>query len=356
MTFDFAEMKNHQIFRPNHLKDYSPGSTWLLERIVTKLSFCENVILAAPHGWGKENFVRQAAFLLTEKNKDFQVCFLDLFNISTKEEFLIQFSDKILRLGNPQLRQKLQSIAQGDEILTLPHLISTRQKVKVLICIGNFQNITRFKDSLPLQKAIRAKWRSQSNCAFFFYGNRHQELTNLFRTPGSPLSRFGRLYTKKTSRIYEIETTIKKQFFDTDKRITPEAAKLIAVKANQHPFYTELLVRNSWFRTDYNCTVQIVNEVFTDLVLQFRYYFQYIIDNLTNKQLYYLKAVLDHAYKICSAYNLEHFQLGRSSNVARVRESLIRKEIIEVIGKEVIILDPLLEHWLVHSFFRTSHG
>ena len=56
---------NYKISGPQIIQGYDTGYTWLLDRITAKLSRCENVILAAPHGWGKKNFAYQAAFFQT---------------------------------------------------------------------------------------------------------------------------------------------------------------------------------------------------------------------------------------------------------------------------------------------------
>ena len=82
-------------------------------------------------------------------------------------------------------------------------------------------------------------------------------------------------------------------FFYTD-----ELSGLIADKMKNHPYYTQQLSQQVWFRTpDSGCTQKNVEETFNSLIDQLSLLFANIIDTLTSKQINFLLAVADGVVK-----------------------------------------------------------
>jgi len=48
---------------------------------------------------------------------------------------------------------------------------------------------------------------------------------------------------------------------------------------------------------------------------------------------------------------LQTYDLGTSANVVRLKDSLVNKEIIDVNGGKVELLDPVFTHWLKTRYF-----
>ncbi|MEN8157222.1 MAG: hypothetical protein ABFS10_09730 [Bacteroidota bacterium] len=329
---------------------YSTGHTLLRDQIIAKLSSDQNVILAAPRGYGRRSMVHEIAFRLTEKESNFHICFISLRNVFSKSDFLKLFTDKVLQIASPKEVKLLRKRFSKDDLFKLPSHLANRKKIKILICIGEIQNIARFENPLQFQKELRILWKEQKNCVYLFHGNNWHTIWDIFQTPGKPLSPFGRVNILKMPKLDQLESTIKRQFFDTGKRITPKAIRQIITSTDQHPYYTDLLINLSWWRTAFVCDEQIVKESFEALLHQFNYHFLHITDQLTWKQLHYLKAVLENFEGICSAQNLEKYKLGSSSNVTRIKKSLKKREMIWFFGKEVYFTDPLFRIWLTDFF------
>ncbi len=115
-----------------------------------------------------------------------------------------------------------------------------------------------------------------------------------------------------------------------------------------------LLSWHSRIRTKSICNHQIVEDALEHLILQFSLQYQILTNSLTIKQLSYLEALLSVDEKLCSRDNLKKYNLGTSANVARLRNRLKNKEIIETVFEETIILDPFYRHWLRAYYFKLS--
>lgn len=80
--------------------------------------------------------------------------------------------------------------------------------------------------------------------------------------------------------------------------------------------------------------------------------FTWTVNNLTTFQLSLLKAIIDGNKKFSSADIIKKYHLNSSANVKRLKDALMKKEIITFNDlDEPIILDPLFEHWIKEEFF-----
>ena len=83
--------------------------------------------------------------------------------------------------------------------------------------------------------------------------------------------------------------------------------------------------------------------------------YQRIMDDLTSFQIRFLKAVLDGVVKFSTTDVIEKYALNSSANVKRVKDALMKKEVIFYNDKdEAEIMDPLFEYWLRQFYFGVS--
>jgi len=127
---------------------------------------------------------------------------------------------------------------------------------------------------------------------------------------------------------------------------------LIADLAECHPYYVQQLAQQSWFRTTNTCTPEIVLEALQGIVAQLSLLFQSKTDELTNSQLNFLKALIDGVEQFSSKETLNEYKIGTSANVLRVKNSLENKEIIDIQGNKISLLDPMYKNWLTTCFFQ----
>ena len=81
--------------------------------------------------------------------------------------------------------------------------------------------------------------------------------------------------------------------------------------------------------------------------------FNAIMDDLTGFQERMLKAVLDGNVKFSTTEVIEKYRLNSSANVKRLKDALMKKEVISFNEKdEPSVQDPLFEYWLRRYYFN----
>ena len=78
-----------------------------------------------------------------------------------------------------------------------------------------------------------------------------------------------------------------------------------------------------------------------------------MVNDLTDHQLSFMRAVLDGVVKFSASDVIEKYRLNSSANVRRVKDALKKKEIITFNEKdEPVIQDPLFEYWITKTYFE----
>lgn len=96
----------------------------------------------------------------------------------------------------------------------------------------------------------------------------------------------------------------------------------------------------------------ILTEALSTIISIHRPEFQKIISDLTDYQLNFVKAVLDGVVKTSASDVIERYGFNSSANVKRLKDALMKKEIVSFNAKdEPYIIDPLFEHWLRNYYF-----
>lgn len=332
--------------------DRFTGRERITDQLVTRLSSLQNTTLISPVGWGKKSLVNRVGEVISMKNYDFRICYIDLQDIYSEAAFLKTYlaalhyvSASIFMVGGQQ-QWKL------EDILDLPEYIAIRDRVKLVICIGNFHKILYFTDPQSFQKKLKSRMLLHDHCTYCIFGNQKQISSNLLDSPNKLLPSVSKVFRLPRIPFNQWTIFIQKRFRETRKKIPEEVAAEITSRANCLPHFVQLLSWHAWFRTKYTCTSKIIDQAIDHLALHSNNHYQCISDNLTEKQISYLKALIIDNEKLCSHETLEKFRLSSSAHVSRLRSSLINKEIIYSDYAGVLLLDPIYGYWLQNYLFR----
>ncbi len=80
--------------------------------------------------------------------------------------------------------------------------------------------------------------------------------------------------------------------------------------------------------------------------------FQTITDELSNTQINFLKALVMDVKMLSAKSTIKTFDLGSSANVSRIKKTLKNKEIIDEVGHDIELLDPIHKNWLKKKYFK----
>ena len=79
-----------------------------------------------------------------------------------------------------------------------------------------------------------------------------------------------------------------------------------------------------------------------------------MMSDLTTFQVNLLHAVIDGYTKFSTAEVIRKYGLNSSANVRRLKDALMKKEILTFEGQDErpVLLDPLFEYWLRNTYFK----
>ena len=342
-----------------------------------------NTVIISPRRWGKTSLVNKCAKLLSEENKNTQVCQVDIFNCRTEEQFYTAYANALMRVSTSAWEEfvagvkkylsrmaPIVSLSEGsqsyelsfgigfkdnrlsyDEILDLPQQIAKDKGKKIIVCIDEFQNINEYEDSLAFQRKLRAHWQTHTSVCYCLYGSKRHMLLSIFNDYSMPFYKFGDILFLQKIERKDWVAFISQRFADTGKQISDELSGMIADKMKNHPYYTQQLSQQTWLRTSKDCSEAIVNEAFNSLIGQLSLLFTNIIDSLTSRQISFLIAVADGVVNFSSKDILKHYQLGTSANIKNLKKATLEKDLIDILpGNTIEIQDPAFEYWLKNVY------
>ncbi len=354
-----------------------------LNRLTRNFTMLVNTILISPRRWGKSSLVAKAAKMALKTDNDIRFCFIDAYNVRTEEQFYQLLATEVLKVSSTGLEIMMENAKafmgkfiprfsfspdnqnevslsldwrevkkQPDDILNMAEKIAAKNKWKFIICIDEFQNIATFDDQVAFQKKLRAHWQKHQHVSYCLYGSKRHMLMEVFTSSSMPFYKFGELIFLEKIKKEDWIKFIVKRFKSTGKSISGLEAGLVAELADCHPYYVQQLALQSWLRTSDRCSEEIIHKAHESIIDQIGLLFQSRTEELTNYQVNLLKALLEGEKQFSSKDNLDKYDLGTSPNVARIKKALESKEIIDLSGDEIIMLDPMYKSWLETRYFK----
>jgi len=176
-------------------------------------------------------------------------------------------------------------------------------------------------------------------------------MTEVFASSSMPFYKFADIFFLQKIKVDDWIPFIQKRFKETGKKISPEIARFVAESVQCHPHYVQQLAQLTWFRTKRVCRQQQAQDALTGLLMQLSMLFQSATDGLTRSQESFLRSLIEKEEKPSSKKAVAKYGFGTSGNVSRVKEALLNKEVIDILGKKIDFLDPLYEMWLKRYYF-----
>lgn len=338
-----------------------------------------NTIIISPRRIGKTSLVKKAKSSVTDPNV--KVIFMDIYDcrseydflnrfasvlmketagqseriIETLKEFLIRLTPKISFSPDPNTDFSLSlgitpQNYQPEEILNLPEVIAQKRGIRLVICIDEFQQIGEFPDSLTFQKRMRGIWQHQQNVAYCMFGSKKHMMTKIFQNKRMPFYQFGEITFLNKIPSNEWVPFIIERFTKKGKTISEEYAEKICKTVDCHSSYVQQLAWNVLLETDTEVNETCFQEGINAIIEQNSGLFTSQIEGLTTYQMNFLRAVCaGHHSDFTSKAMNSIFDLGAKSNVSRIKTTLIDKELIDSVKKEIYIADPVFQLWFTKN-------
>ena len=352
-------------------------------RLVTNFKALINTILISPRRWGKSSLVHKAADIAEKEDPGLRICMVDLFNVRTEEQFYVtlaqsiiastatkweealanatrflsRFVPKVSLAGDPMseitVDLNMEELRRSpDEILDLAEKIAGEKRIRIMVCVDEFQNIANFNDSLAFQRKLRAHWQQHQNVSYCLYGSKRHMMLEVFTDYSMPFYKFGDMLFLDKIKTPEWVDFISRRFKETGKYIDEDTCKEIISLTDNHPYYVQQLSQQVWLRTESMATLETVREAHSDIVAQLSLMFDNVTQTLTNGQLCLLKAMSAGEKNISSKAVMDKYHLSSPTMISRARKALVERDILDYISGVYSFQDPIYAYWLKKEYFR----
>ena len=351
------------------------------KRLSANLTHGINTVLISPRRWGKTSLVKKVMGEMD--NREIIPVFIDVFQCKSEYEFYHAFATAVVRQTSSKLDEWVETVKMflanispkfsfGSDpmndftlsfewspkddteldILQLPEKIAQNKGVRIVVCIDEFQQVADFSDSLKFQKKLRSVWQHQQNVTYCMFGSKKHLMENIFNDKGMPFYKFGDMMFLKKIPTDEWVAFICAKFRETGKVISEEQATRICEATENLSSYVQHLAWVVWYKSDKVVANKDVSDAIDDLLEQNKVFFQREVEQLSEHQLNFLRAL---ANGVTSGFSrkdvIKKYRLESSANIQSVKKALLKKDLIDIDGQELSFNDSLFKLWLKRQQF-----
>jgi hypothetical protein len=356
-----------------------------IKKLTNNLVSGINTTIISPRRWGKSSLVEKVTAAIARKNRNTKVVLIDLFSVSSEQEFLEALARETIRASSSKWQEWMSAgknffraitpklsvgidpqsdFALGfdwkelkknaDEVLNLPETIARKKKIKFIICLDEFQNLSLFSEANSFEKKLRANWQRHNLTTYCLYGSKRHMMTHIFNSPSRPFYRFGDIMMLPKIEAGKWRSFIMRGFLKSGKKIEDPVAEAIPRLMKNHSWYVQQLAHYTWNLTQKKATLTELNLAIAELINANSPLYQREIEIISTTQLYLLKAVCNGETKFTSAAVMREYSLGTPRNVSKNKSILINNDLIHETDGRFEFLDPAFELWFRKQYFNQS--
>ncbi|MCQ2147530.1 MAG: hypothetical protein MJZ16_08445 [Bacteroidales bacterium] len=347
----------------------------------------ENVsIYEAPRS-GKRSVIQQTLFNMRVAGKPFIIGEFNVFNIRCISDFLIRLVTTAIRttsttqdeykriiethLDGTSFEFDQKHFSETGEIVVLrgeptvndihaatrlPYLLSAEKSTPIIIIINEFQNVDLTEDGDKVYKAMEEVLKEMQKtpmpkASYLFSGSEVNAMKSIFE---------GRKYFYRQVEHFQLRPIETKEFGDHITRSFLSGGKVldrdllagVCKLFRNHPGYINQFVSLCDYMSKGFITEPVLLDALDTIIAINEPRFKAIMNDMTTYQVSLLKAVLDGYSKFSASEVITKYGLNSSANVKRLKEALMKKEVITFDENDIPqIIDPLFEHWVSKYYF-----
>ena len=346
----------------------------------------ENVLLMEPPKSGKTSLIQQALFSMRMSGKPFTVGQFSALNTRTPEAFLLKLGGTVLKMAGSSpaeyasLAQKYlggthfvfdpDAFANQGQILSLswsldpddiramlrfPYVLARESGSRLILIVDEFQSLTRLENPDIILHALDQCMREMQGNTLFSWvicGSGVNAMKGIFQ---SSLLFHRQLERVCLSPVGEREMTdhVHKGFLSSGKVVEKELLQGAC----------RLFRGNLWYINHFASICDSMSkgyilepalvEALSHLISIHEPRFNATMADLTGHQVNFLRALVDGVTRFSAADVISKYGLNSSANVKRVKDALMKKEVLLFDENDnAQIIDPLFEYWLRKYFFE----
>ncbi len=314
----------------------------------------QNICMYEPPKSGKMSIIKEAINRAETKSGPVQVVYINLFNTRQLGDFLTLLVEEIQKV----LPDFAPVMKLGEILQTLKEVSKTSEK-RIIIIIDEFHSLLRLDEHDKIFKIMESNFDevnfdSSSSVNFILISSMVNAMKYIFEE----VKYFHRKIHKislSTIEEYDAIEYIIRGFTPSGKVIERSLATQIYQMYQGNIWYINhhSAVCNSLTKGYVNDTV--VAQAHKSILSIHEPKYISRMYNLSNYQISLLKAIVEGNTKFSSEETMLQYKLSSSANIKRIKEALLKKEIITFDSRnEPKIQDPLFEHWLKNKYFENK--
>lgn len=350
-----------------------------------------HVALIAPPKSGKTSLIQAALMKIRVSGRQFMVGEFNLLSVRDTKAFLLRLGSTVMRafavspdeyaalagkyLSDTHFVFDERAFQNRDEVVSLswdldegdiramlefPYRIAYDKGIDLYLVMEEFQSILHIGESDRILRMMKEVMEShareesplQGKLTMIFSGSQFNAMTGIFY--GSPY--FFRLVERITpSQISEkdIIDYLHKGFLMTGKDIDMTLLHGVCRLFRGHMWYINHFAAICDSLSRGYLVESTLLEGLQNMISIHEARFTAIMHDLTTFQVSLLRAILDGNTRFSSSEIINGYHLNSSANVNRLKEALMKKEIIRFTDKdEPVVIDPLFEYWVRKYYFE----
>ena len=346
------------------------------KRLAANLTHGINTVLISPRRWGKTSLVKKV--ISETSSDDLKFVFIDVFQCKSEFDFCKHFANEVIKQTSSKIDEWVEMVKNflsnispkfsfgsdpmndfsisfewnpnsetTESILALPEKIAIKRNKRIVVCLDEFQQIADFADSASFQKRLRTAWQHQQHATYCMFGSKKHLMEYIFNDKSMPFYKFGDMMFLKKIPTEDWVKYICQQFHSSGKTISEAQATKICDLTENLSSYVQHLSWIVWYKAEKVVSDRDIDAALDDILEQNRAFFQREIEQLTELQLNFLKAL---ANGVTSGFSrkdvIKKYRMESTANVQSVKKALLKKDLIYLDGTSVVFDDPLLKLWI----------
>lgn len=341
-----------------------------------------NSILISPRRWGKTSLVDHVCRQFVDN--DIITVRLDIFGCKTEYDFYNMLAVAVLKqtaskvqlwmdeardflarltpkIGIPIDPTSEISVSLGitpethtpEEILNLVETIATRKKCHIVVCIDEFQQVGEFDNTKEVQAKLRSVWQHHHYTSYCLYGSKRHMMSKIFLNRSMPFYQFGDLLWLQKIPTNDWMDYIISHFETAGKHISEQMVERICETVDNYPSYVQhlALILLNHLPQGGSVTEDMMPSAISELISTNEALYMQQVEPLSGYQMNLLKAIVSGIH---SGYNEKRvrsmFDLGSPSNMVRLRDALIERDLIYSEMQQLHLTDPVFGLWFKKRF------
>ena len=353
------------------------------------LSQGENVAIWETRGTGKRSLIQQTLTKIRIEGTRFITADLSALDIRSAEVFVKRMGSTLVRtvastpdeyaavvaryLGGTHFVFDRKAFSDHDAILSLnwemdeqdmlavlrlPYLLAEERPERMFLIVEEFQSLDLADDGETLFAALsqvmdEMRAAGRRNFSWIFTGSRVNAMADIFQ--------HRRYFTRRVTRVHlspvdekNIVEHIIKGFLSSGKVIDRDLVAGACRLFKCNLFYINHFTSICDSLSKGYIMEPVLLEALQSVVAVHSGRFVAMMSDLTTFQVNLLHAVIDGYTKFSTAEVIRKYGLNSSANVRRLKDALMKKEILTFEGQDErpVLLDPLFEYWLRNTYFK----